>query len=131
MRSFQDPRESSVEELIRASWSELAERWRATGTTFHLLIEACARLPNLSKLRPYTSMNRLLFSRCTDAPFKALPLGACTTEDPGLFIAYLDIFNRVDQGRSQPLTALECAQLLENSLPANLGWARLGRGDEA
>lgn len=111
---------SSVELFVRLSWRQLIETWQARGTTFHLLIAACSQQPNLSKLMPFTSMNRLFFSRTKDYPFDQVRVGACTTSDPELFVAYLDL----DQSQSVPLPATECAQLLENSLPANLGWAR-------
>jgi hypothetical protein len=68
-------------EAVRDAWAyeqgiEVEERWRAYLETIpesipelQAVVSAAATRPALRQLFPYTSMNRLCFSRCTGYPF--------------------------------------------------------------
>ncbi|MCL4295874.1 MAG: hypothetical protein KJ077_09115 [Anaerolineae bacterium] len=124
--------------IVEHQWQGLLTRWKEEEK--HIpksypsprpLIEAAMQRPELRQLYPFTSLNRLCFSRTTGYPFthdcpQAEPLGN------GKFRGYSAQFNNeqkyyeiIGEG-----TAEEVIEMLVNHLPADCGPAINGTADD-
>jgi hypothetical protein len=112
--------ERGAEFFVAERWHDL-ENWVASDQFFHLrkllpLVVEAAKRPELRQLMPFTSMNRLCFSRTTGYPYSYDCPSAWALEG-GLFrIVAADQETVVGEGN-----AVRAADLLVASLPQNCG----------
>ncbi len=89
------------------------------------VIEAAMKRPELRQLSPYTSLNRLCFSRTTDYPFT----NDCPMIEPqgnGKYRVYMPVTHEViGEG-----TAEQAVEMVINHLPPNCGPAVNGAADD-
>jgi hypothetical protein len=121
--------ERGAEFFVSERWQDL-ERWLVLDKPSHLdgllpVVLEAAKRPELRRLLPFTSMNRLCFSRTTGYPYSY----DCPLAWPvkgGLFrVAAADEQTVLGEG-----DAARAAELLAASLPQNCGSAIHGTGED-